>query len=310
MKNWNGLDEPDKVSPNEPEPGPVQRDTQAIWELVIEDMKERDRWGRAKYGTPLQANNGRDPLVDAYQEALDLAVYLRQAIEEKRTGATEPAADTSSLLPVGMTDRAIDDFLTNLGRELEGEATFLPSDIPEAPEVALVEVEMLIRPYGAEHGDPPVSVTTTGKFDVKTGVLLEELVFPESRVNGVVVSFGTKSSVFHLDLFNQPRSMSYGSILKVPTSYEAVWLVRPDNNPMAFDRYQVLGVVTECAHGDGRAVGALVIKAADEDVFNDVNLLFKQQALSKPGIGGRTLMLSGVDDFEAQANCFEGMAHE
>ena len=37
-----------------------------------------------EHGTPLQAHNGRDPLVDAYQEALDLAVYLRQAIEERR----------------------------------------------------------------------------------------------------------------------------------------------------------------------------------------------------------------------------------
>lgn len=55
-----------------------------IWELVIEDMQERDRRGRKKYGTPLQAGNGRDALVDAYQEALDLAVYLRQAIEERR----------------------------------------------------------------------------------------------------------------------------------------------------------------------------------------------------------------------------------
>lgn len=36
-----------------------------------------------KYGTPLQANNGRNPLIDAYQEALDLCVYLRQEIEER-----------------------------------------------------------------------------------------------------------------------------------------------------------------------------------------------------------------------------------
>lgn len=40
--------------------------------------------GRARYGTPLQAGNGRDALVDAYQEALDLCVYLRQAIEERK----------------------------------------------------------------------------------------------------------------------------------------------------------------------------------------------------------------------------------
>lgn len=32
---------------------------------------------------PLQPFNGRDALVDAYQEAVDLAVYLRQRIEEE-----------------------------------------------------------------------------------------------------------------------------------------------------------------------------------------------------------------------------------
>lgn len=70
-------------SPNTPEPLPITSDRRPIWELVIEDMEERDRVGRQKYGTPLQAFNGRDPLVDAYQEVLDLAVYLRQAIEER-----------------------------------------------------------------------------------------------------------------------------------------------------------------------------------------------------------------------------------
>jgi hypothetical protein len=39
--------------------------------------------GRRKYGTALEANNGRDALMDAYQEALDLAMYLRQAIAER-----------------------------------------------------------------------------------------------------------------------------------------------------------------------------------------------------------------------------------
>jgi hypothetical protein len=69
---------------NTPEPAPIPNDRRPVWDLVIEDMRARDNAGRAKYGTPLQAGNGRDPLVDAYQEALDLAVYLRQAIEERR----------------------------------------------------------------------------------------------------------------------------------------------------------------------------------------------------------------------------------
>ena len=39
--------------------------------------------GIEKYETPLQTFNGRDGLVDAYQEALDLCVYLRQVLEER-----------------------------------------------------------------------------------------------------------------------------------------------------------------------------------------------------------------------------------
>jgi hypothetical protein len=71
------------VNLSKPEPPPIANDRAAVWDLVIADMRERDATGRAKYGTPLQVRNGRDALVDAYQEALDLVVYLRQAIEER-----------------------------------------------------------------------------------------------------------------------------------------------------------------------------------------------------------------------------------
>jgi hypothetical protein len=66
-----------------PQSKPQPNASRPIWELVIEDMWARDNAGRQKYGTPLQVHNGRDALVDAYQEALDLCVYLRQAIEER-----------------------------------------------------------------------------------------------------------------------------------------------------------------------------------------------------------------------------------
>lgn len=65
------------------QPPPIPSDRPAIWELVIDDMRNRDHVGRERYGTPLQAHNGRDALQDAYFEALDLVVYLRQAIEER-----------------------------------------------------------------------------------------------------------------------------------------------------------------------------------------------------------------------------------
>jgi len=65
------------------QPNPVPNANPAIWEIVIADMQARDYHGRMRYRTPLQGWNGRDALRDAYEEALDLCVYLRQAIWER-----------------------------------------------------------------------------------------------------------------------------------------------------------------------------------------------------------------------------------
>lgn len=73
---------PDLVNEQE---APKPNNLTPVWELVVQDMKDRDAVGRERYGTPLQAFNGRDPLVDAYQEALDFVVYMRQAIYERGT---------------------------------------------------------------------------------------------------------------------------------------------------------------------------------------------------------------------------------
>jgi hypothetical protein len=62
---------------------PVANDLPSVWGLVAFDFALRDDMGRRKYGVPLQPHNGRDALKDAYEEALDLAVYLRQAIYER-----------------------------------------------------------------------------------------------------------------------------------------------------------------------------------------------------------------------------------
>ncbi|MGL4752414.1 MAG: hypothetical protein ACRCXB_08365 [Aeromonadaceae bacterium] len=51
--------------------------------MVLADLTNRALEGKKKYGEPLKAHNGRNALWDAYQEALDLAMYLRQAIEEQ-----------------------------------------------------------------------------------------------------------------------------------------------------------------------------------------------------------------------------------
>lgn len=61
----------------------------SIQALVREDLVERERLGVKRYGTPLQPGNGRDALVDLYQELLDACCYARQAVEEERTQVTE-----------------------------------------------------------------------------------------------------------------------------------------------------------------------------------------------------------------------------
>lgn len=81
-----------------PQNNPVPNESRPIWEIVIEEfekdfpldcnsflidkMKERNNFGIEKYGTPLQAFNGRDSLNDSFQEILDSCVYLKQAIIE------------------------------------------------------------------------------------------------------------------------------------------------------------------------------------------------------------------------------------
>ena len=68
---------------DEHQPPPVRNERVAIQDLVIADIEARKAVGLERYGTLLQAFNGRDALMDAYQEVLDLAVYLRQALEER-----------------------------------------------------------------------------------------------------------------------------------------------------------------------------------------------------------------------------------
>ena len=61
---------------------PTHNDSEPIWDLVIRDMLDRKQAGLERYGTFLQAFNGRSAILDAYQESLDQAVYLRQMFEE------------------------------------------------------------------------------------------------------------------------------------------------------------------------------------------------------------------------------------
>jgi hypothetical protein len=84
----------------QPQPAPIPNEDISLWNLVrqdlislmlnfdpmplIDDAQERDEFGFQQYGTHLQAHNGRDFDADAYQECLDMVVYLRGWYEECR----------------------------------------------------------------------------------------------------------------------------------------------------------------------------------------------------------------------------------
>ena len=109
------------MSINAEEPAPQATARRPAWELVIEycegcwpvdvdearqvvdDMRERDQIGRARYGVPLQADNGRKHLVDAYQELLDHVVYLRAELDER--GIDPAGPDTIARLFVDQVAR-------------------------------------------------------------------------------------------------------------------------------------------------------------------------------------------------------------
>lgn len=65
---------------DQPLPRPGKLPVQAI---MIGAIEERREYGIRKYGRPLETDNGRDALKDAWEEALDLFTYLTQARLER-----------------------------------------------------------------------------------------------------------------------------------------------------------------------------------------------------------------------------------
>lgn len=67
----------------EEQPVPEPNNKPYVYSLLLEDLESRYKIGMQRYGKALQPFNGRDALRDAYEEAIDLAFYLRQAIYER-----------------------------------------------------------------------------------------------------------------------------------------------------------------------------------------------------------------------------------
>ena len=67
---------------NQPAPKPGQ---EHVFPRLIAEIERRNRKGLETYGRALETFNGRDALWDALEEALDLCVYLMQAIMERES---------------------------------------------------------------------------------------------------------------------------------------------------------------------------------------------------------------------------------
>lgn len=64
-------------------PPPVSNEYPHMADYAAKAVMDRKAWGEQKYGTPLQPFNGRDAIVDAMEEVLDLNVYMQQVLYER-----------------------------------------------------------------------------------------------------------------------------------------------------------------------------------------------------------------------------------
>ena len=54
------------------------------WDLVIQDMKKRNKFGIKKYGVPVTKRTPVDMLQEHYEELLDACVYIKCEIERRK----------------------------------------------------------------------------------------------------------------------------------------------------------------------------------------------------------------------------------
>jgi hypothetical protein len=95
--NFGGEDFDGPKSLVEPEPPPTKNHLPFMWPLASEEFvkvaQERDDFGFRKYKTRLQPFNGRDALVDGFQEVTDAIVYLYQKRYEEQF--TKPVVEAA-----------------------------------------------------------------------------------------------------------------------------------------------------------------------------------------------------------------------
>lgn len=73
-----------KSTVHEPMPNASGEKQTVVVDELVKDLQARVEVGKIKYGESLKSHNGRNCLMDAYQEVLDLAMYFKQLLIEQR----------------------------------------------------------------------------------------------------------------------------------------------------------------------------------------------------------------------------------
>ena len=60
----------------------TEKQGMVVLPLVLTDLKDRAEMGRSKYNNDYRVHTRENPLREAYEEALDLVMYLRAAIAQ------------------------------------------------------------------------------------------------------------------------------------------------------------------------------------------------------------------------------------
>jgi hypothetical protein len=105
---------------------PIRADRYKLLRLLSRDLEDRRDFGLDRYGQTLQPGNGRDTLIDLYQEQLDGLAYAQTLLSEAQDSDAESDAKTlyEAQLVLTLQTRAL---LARRNGELPGGGTSTPA---------------------------------------------------------------------------------------------------------------------------------------------------------------------------------------
>lgn len=123
-----------------PQPAPTPG-SERVLDHVMQDLTDRAEHGKTTYGTYLETHNGRDALQDAYEEALDLAMYLKQALLEREETAMpiRTEADQEIKFPAGQVTVIVKRYFSRRSQVMRTVIEIENGSVPELS--ALMSIE-------------------------------------------------------------------------------------------------------------------------------------------------------------------------